>query len=76
MEQEMMLRLKYLPGQKSTFPLTLEHRKVQNLMTVKCKVNLTLVFLKLILPRSGYDLQQSLLLVSFCVFTYFLKKLR
>lgn len=45
-------------------------------MTVKCKVNLTLVFLKLILPRSGYDLQQCLLLVSFCVFTYFLKKLR
>lgn len=75
----MMLKLKYLPGQKSA-SLKLECRAwvwVAQQESSNCYNSWVQdkpafgVCLVQVLPNSGYSLLSSLLLVPFCVFTYF-----
>lgn len=73
-----MLRLKIFTWIKEHFsPKTQDPavrgstKNVQHLTTVKCKVNLLLVFLELVLPRSSYSLLHSL--VSILCFYLFKK---
>lgn len=60
----MMLKLKYLPGQKSFSPKTRSQgpslceglsKKVHILTIVKYKIKQLLVFLEQVLPHSGYS---------------------